>query len=634
LHHNEDALPQTPGSSNFNFESYKTSERVEQLQSLIKSLSATTPTLKRADVILRCLQDAAETHAAHSQSVDSEDGVEVQIERDYSEKDAYEHELEWIVISKAAVQTYGLILDSLIDQTLPLSDNLFYWDEVMSDYRYTALYSLQTSPRRLWDFSWEVYADAMQRLQEIRQTDFAAAGQSTAYTMTATDGGSDDDTVVPDNASTVREDTLSGTLTKFYMLVKTSIRDKSLLDLNKRAVSPFSLTRQEIKKKQVCIRRLKEMQASGLGVLINEGLSFETDEEQEDWKGVVERSIVLMENVLRHVTKVDQTVDQFEDVVFSGPPMDVENNVDPTSSSVAGRRNSMYGLSLNTQNKIGTTSALSEKLQGILAEHLPAQALSSKQLAQSHGKPGIITRYWLPAIAFILSSGTVLRILVNRKAAITTWIQELGATIIDFWENWVIEPTRRIIGTIRHDQDSEVALMGSKSLASDMDSLERMVVDFAIDNPDTVGDVHNTTGTAPPLDDVAIAALRSRIKDGDLTCVLKVYEKDLKQPFRGAVRGELIRALLIQIQKTKVDVEVAISGIDRLLKSQELVFGFIGLTPGVLVCVGLFRWFRGNLGGKKSMRKSEVRRNMLRTMRYVHSLTKSFLEQSRLVVLS
>lgn len=42
----------------------------------------------------------------------------------------------------------------------------------------------------------------------------------------------------------------------------------------------------------------------------------------------------------------------------------------------------------------------------------------------------------------------------------------------------------------------------------------------------------------------------------------------------GTFRGDLIRALLIQVQKTKVDVELAVSGIDALLKSQELVFGY------------------------------------------------------------
>ena len=43
----------------------------------------------------------------------------------------------------------------------------------------------------------------------------------------------------------------------------------------------------------------------------------------------------------------------------------------------------------------------------------------------------------------------------------------------------------------------------------------------------------------------------------------------------GTIRGNLVRALLIQVQKTKVDVELAVNGIDALLKSQELVFGYM-----------------------------------------------------------
>ena len=42
----------------------------------------------------------------------------------------------------------------------------------------------------------------------------------------------------------------------------------------------------------------------------------------------------------------------------------------------------------------------------------------------------------------------------------------------------------------------------------------------------------------------------------------------------GTIRGNLVRALLIQVQKTKVDVELAVNGIDALLRSQELVFGY------------------------------------------------------------
>ena len=95
-----------------------------------------------------------------------------------------------------------------------------------------------------------------------------------------------------------------------------------------------------------------------------------------------------------------------------------------------------------------------------------------------------------------------------------------------------------------------------------------MVVDFAAENPEG--------GKA--YTEAQLADIRSKVKEGDLTPVLRAYEQEMKSPIVRAVTGNLIQALLIQIQKTKVDVEVAIGGIDSLLKSQELLFGFVGVA--------------------------------------------------------
>jgi nuclear-control-of-ATPase protein 2 len=46
--------------------------------------------------------------------------------------------------------------------------------------------------------------------------------------------------------------------------------------------------------------------------------------------------------------------------------------------------------------------------------------------------------------------------------------------------------------------------------------------------------------------------LRDKIRAGDLTPVLQVYEQDIKSPVKNALMGSLVRTLLIQIQKTKV----------------------------------------------------------------------------------
>jgi nuclear-control-of-ATPase protein 2 len=295
---------------------------------------------------------------------------------------------------------------------------------------------------------------------------------------------------------------------------------------------------------------------------------------------------------------------------------------------------------------------LSYRLQKILDSHLPEHISASRKLVVRYGRPSALVRYWLPAGLLLAFSGTFFRILFKKKAAILTWVRELGVTVLDFWANWVVEPLRKVIGTIRHDEDSEVALLSKRSLEGDRASLERMVVDFVVD--------HAADGLDQPLGDPDIALLRRKVKEGDLTPILRAYERALRRPFVGTLRGDLIRTLLIQIQKTKVDVEVAISGIDSLLKSQELVFGcvtalcllsilpallvlplvrfsstlfssypdirasdqltiddnrFVGLTPGILVTLGVARWIHNTFSNRKGFNRGKRQGQMMRILR-------------------
>lgn len=115
-----------------------------------------------------------------------------------------------------------------------------------------------------------------------------------------------------------------------------------------------------------------------------------------------------------------------------------------------------------------------------------------------------------------------------------------------------------------------------------------------------------------------LVELGAKVRVGDLTDVLRVWERDIKRPIRSAVGGSLIRTLLIQVQKLKVDGAIAMNGIERLMDSQQLTFGFVGVTPSLLIVVGVGRWMRGLLrsdGGEKS--KKQTRRKVWRTMRYV-----------------
>lgn len=500
----------------------------------------------------------------------------------------HELELEWVLVSKAAIQTYGIVLNSLLEQTLPLTQDMFYWDAVVSSPAYTALYTLQTAPSRLVAFSTEIVAEALRRLRELREMERIPVLPG-PYTIEQEDVELRLEEHGEWLEAPTKGDSLSLTARKFYALVRNALHERSW---RVGAVSPLALARHEIGRKRAAVKRLREMKASALGVLIGEGLSFgfeDAEQDGDEWKGIVERAVMLMENVVCNVSTVDTTLDEFEEAVFAFDK--------PTAAAATAAR---------------PTAALAKQLVDILTTHLPAQSSASRALIATHGRPSLTTRYWLPATALLLSSTTILRMLSARRAEFVQWLRDLGETTIDFWHNWVIEPTRQLIGTIRHSEDSEVALLSRDSLAADMHSLERMVVDFAIDNPAmATADGHG------PMTDAVLESVRARVKEGDLTPVLRAYEHDLRRPFRGAVRGELVRALLIQIQKTKVDVEVAISGIDRLLKSQELVFGMVGLTPGVLVCVGAVQWARGAVGGRRGRRSWARAGEMLRVLRNV-----------------
>jgi nuclear control of ATPase protein 2 len=538
--------------------------RAAQLQAIVRSLSTTSSS--RALLSRRRLRDLLvqvrriQTHEVSVAGVGGDDT-----------------DLEWLVVAKAAVQTYGLILGSLFEQTIPLSDDIWYWNDVLGSYANTGLYTLQTSPLRFWKQSKEVFAEAKQRYASY-STIRESSEQATRY---ATENWH-----------------------KFWSLVRESIKDRSLAQAQSRILSPFALCRSEARRKQNGLRKVREMNAAAIGLLVNEAMSFHVHQDdgisvkgtespnlsKEEWMITTAKSVSLMESILRNVSGLEVSVTEFEDGVFASVDKDPE--VVSTTSSANGSS--------------ARPDQLSERLVQILEDYLPGQESASQALVTDYGRPSRLVRYWIPGTILLISGSTLLRIFTSRKAEIRQWIQEFGTTVIDFWTNWVIDPIKKVIGTIRHDEGSEVAIMSKDSLKADQASLERMVVDFANDH-------QNETGAR--YTEQEIADIRAKVKEGDLTPVLKAYERDLKSPFMGTVRGDLIRTLLIQTQKTKVDVEVAIGGIDSLLKSQELLFGLVGLAPGIIISFAALRWLGSVFGSRKGLWRSKQQGQTIRLLR-------------------
>ncbi|KAK9694804.1 Nuclear control of ATPase protein 2, variant 2 [Basidiobolus ranarum] len=222
-----------------------------------------------------------------------------------------------------------------------------------------------------------------------------------------------------------------------------------------------------------------------------------------------------------------------------------------------------------------------------------------------YGRPNLVTRYWLPfSIGYTVLNITTSS-LFTRQASIELWLRESQATARDFLFDWVFVPMKRIWDTIRH-KEQRLTLMGPESLNSDFESLERMVLNFAKKHSQ--------------LDEFQFNVLTHRVRDGDLSVVLRKYEEEIQNPFQNAIFGDLVQALLIQVQKTKVDVELAMSALDKLLRSNELNFCFIAVIPSLLIVYGIFRSIRNSWRGREGLTMSKTHQQIRDILRDVERI--------------
>ncbi|KAJ5990889.1 hypothetical protein N7522_011096 [Penicillium canescens] len=520
-------------------------EHIDQLQDVIHSISVTSknqallPPNRLADLL-------SGPAVSRLQSKSSISGVPAGNISDYV----------WIVAAKAAVQASGLMMNTLLDQTLELHDEAYYWGEMLGSVWHSGLYTIQTSPVQLFRWTKNTY-------------------------LTQTQGTS----------------SIADRWIQFYQVARKSVWKLGGHSIRGHLLAPIRSSRAEMRRKRDFILAMKDLHTSSLGLLMERWHLFEADDStasatstvvSNKWRDEVYRAVVLIEAVF-HQISLEPSIQALEEGVFATLKKDMDR----------------MQMQAQSESPVQQPLELIERLVHVLRQKLPQHTASVSMFVSHHGRPSGIVRYWLPISAAILSGSVSMRFLSNRQEEIIQGVMNIGATAIDFWGNWVVHPIQKLIGTIRHDEKSEIAIMSKNSLLADRASLERMVVDFVQDRPDLHEGVADTT------------AIVNSVKEGDLTPVLKAYERDLRSPLVGTVRGDLIRALLIQIQKTKVDVEIAISGIDALLKSQELVFGFVGLTPGILVSFATLRWLGSLFGSRRGLQKGKQQHELKRGLRNV-----------------
>ncbi|CAH6722344.1 hypothetical protein CLIB1444_09S01508 [[Candida] jaroonii] len=222
-----------------------------------------------------------------------------------------------------------------------------------------------------------------------------------------------------------------------------------------------------------------------------------------------------------------------------------------------------------SSNKKIIKQELTEKYE-ILGQLLnDGNIVTTKEIEIKNYEPNNYIKYWIP-VALLIFFGPLVSFKLNKyKFDIINWINENFVAITKgFFENWIVSPLKQCINIIKQDDN---IIMSKEALNSDLSSLERMITDYLKDSKIEVP-----------------ANLHEQIVSGDLTSMMSRYENELRSPIKNLIGGNMIRSLLIQIQKTKVDGDVVISGIDKLIKSQQLLLGIVSVSPSLVICYLLY----------------------------------------------
>ncbi|KAF9049491.1 NCA2-domain-containing protein [Hymenopellis radicata] len=454
------------------------------------------------------------------------------------ELDAEQLALQRAVGNKLAVVVYARSLDTLMAQCVQLEEEADWWEDVERSRLNVAWYLLQTLPTRILSFSQLV-------LQRARNDARRHATPFTWDVLRKTLQPSLQPTILlsslfPHYSSLATSSFITPTPTPTSALKSClNALARWLHSLWKFIDTPITLARHECHSKKKELRLLRDERARSLGV-------------------VSTKRPQLASGLARFA---DQTAEsQFHDFARS-----------------------LHSLIATSTEPKGSATLI---LGNLLLVHLPSyQHHFSSVLEQGQlTKPSRLVLLWpklllLPPLALYST-----RLLYESRESLFDMALEAHDTIKAFVRGWLLDPLKDILDTVRARGDEGV-IVRKDGVIADLESLERMTITLAKEQ----------LNYSPE----ELASLSMQVKLGDITPVLKLYENDIRSPLKSVVTGTLLRTLFIQVQKAKVDIDQALFGIDKLLKSQELTFAFVGVAPAFGI-VYLLGGYLGNLWSARS----------------------------------
>ncbi|KAJ7964943.1 protein DGS1, mitochondrial [Quillaja saponaria] len=223
-------------------------------------------------------------------------------------------------------------------------------------------------------------------------------------------------------------------------------------------------------------------------------------------------------------------------------------------------------------------------------------------LVTKHRKPRKLTLHWIRytcgAVGLSVCSIWLLRhSSLMGSSDIDNWIHEAKDSTDSFFNDHVEQPLLAIRDELFETfRKRHKGMMDLEEVQLTSNSLRRMLLAFS----------EQTKGQKFP---------QNASDQEMLEIVMARYEKELMHPIQNLVSGELARALLIQVQKLKLDIETAMLELNQILRANEINFAILAALPAfflsLLLLIVVRAWFQRDTRAEGRGRIARLQRRLL-----------------------
>lgn len=223
-------------------------------------------------------------------------------------------------------------------------------------------------------------------------------------------------------------------------------------------------------------------------------------------------------------------------------------------------------------------------------------------LVSTNRRPKNVTLHWMHYMCGVVGISVCSAWLLRHSrlmgsSDIDNWIHDAKESTLNFWNDHVEQPVLSIRDELFETfRKRHKGVMEKEEVQLTVDSLHRMLLAFS----------EQTKGQKFP----------NNASDQEmLEIVMARYEKELMHPIQNLFGGELARALLIQVQKLKLDIETAMLELDQILRANEINFALLAALPAFflsLILLMLVRtWFKKDTRAEGRGRAARIQRRLL-----------------------